>query len=196
MPAGTYRNYSQGVEYHCTMFNVAKRTSRTRHAAIIGALAPMAFLTSFAFALAVFLAPPAWGRPFAHGAHSRHVAHRRTIVVNEHTHLRLTSSHSGMLYERGIFSGTPGGGIAVRIQISYTKSKIWFSSTPSGGAVSGSGWASFYAEGPVAHFSGSVAVKNGTGRYSGARASALRISGTIQRNTDAISLTVRGQMRV
>ena len=173
------------------MFNVIKNTPRIGHAVMTTVPVPTASSAIVVFALAVFLVPASWGTPTAHFA-----GHHRTITVNESTHLRLISHHSGLLYERGTFSGTPGGGIAVQIQISYTKSKIWFSSTPSGGAVSGSGWASFYAQGPVAHFRGSVAVNHGTGRYSGAQARTLSISGTIQRNTFAISLTVRGQMTV
>ena len=82
----------------------------------------------------------------------------------------------------------------MQIRISYTQSSISFSSTPSGGTVSGSGRVSFYAEGAIAHFSGSVAVTHGTGRYSGASAKALQISGVFQRKSYATSLTVRGWM--
>jgi hypothetical protein len=133
------------------------------------------------------------GIPAAGRADSAHTA-SRSIYVNEHAQLRLISHHSGLLYEQGTFSGTPGGAVSVQIRISYTQSSISFSTTPSGGTVSGSGHASVYAEGAIAHFSGSVAVTHGTGRYSGASASALHISGLFQRKTYATSLTVRGEM--
>lgn len=118
----------------------------------------------------------------------------RSISVNEHAQLRLISHHAGLLYEQGTFSGTPGGGLSVQIRISYTQASISFSSTPSGGTLSGSGHASFYAEGPIAHFEGSVAVTHGSGRYARASAPTLRISGLFQRKTYAMSLTVLGKM--
>jgi hypothetical protein len=117
----------------------------------------------------------------------------RSISVNEHAQVRLVSHHSGVLYEQGSFAGTPGGGLSVWIRLSYTEASITFTSTPSGGTLSGGGHASFYAEGLIAHFSGSVAINHGTGRYSGS-AGALRISGTFQRKTYAMSLTVVGKL--
>lgn len=118
----------------------------------------------------------------------------RSISVNEHAEVRLISHHSGVLYERGSFAGTPGGGLSVEIRLSYTEARITFTSTPKGGTLSGSGRASFYAEGSIAHFNGSVAINHGTGHYAGASAGALHISGTFQRKTYAMSLTVVGKL--
>jgi hypothetical protein len=160
------------------MLNMIGRTLQIGAVVVAGGLA-----------LAALWAPAAGQADTAHTA-------SRSIYVNEHAQLRLISHHSGLLYEQGTFSGTPGGNVSVQIRISYTQSSISFSSTPSGGTVSGSGRTSFYAEGTIAHFSGSVAVTHGSGRYSRASAPALHISGIFQRKTYAISLTVQGKMSI
>jgi hypothetical protein len=142
---------------------------------------------------AVWLAVVAFWAPGLGQASGAYTA-SRSIPVNERAQLRLNRRRAMMLYESGTFAGTPGGSISVQIELSYTQVKIWFSSTPRGGALSGSGHAAFYAEGPIARFSGTVAVTHGTGSYAGARASALHISGALQRKTYAISLGVWGTM--
>jgi hypothetical protein len=172
------------------MLTITQHISRTRKATLSLVRASAALLVLVALALATLLVSASWG------SSARRVAHHHEVAVHERAHLRLIRKHSGLLYEHGVFSGTPGGSITVQIRVSYTKSKLWFRYKPPGGAVSGSGWASFYAEGPVAHFRGSVAVNQGTGRYSGARAQSLHIAGTIQRHTFAISLTVLGSIDV
>jgi hypothetical protein len=170
--------HRRGQAITAVMFNVTRRTLHIGSATT-----------------AVWLAVAAFWTPGLGQASAAYTA-SRSIPVNERAQLRLNSRHSMLLYESGTFAGAPGGGISVQIELSYTQVKIWFSSTPHGGAISGSGHASFYAEGPVARFSGTVAVTHGTGHYAGASASALHISGALQRNTYAISLNVWGTIRL
>ena len=137
---------------------------------------------------------PSWASAAA-AARTRHAqAAAQALTVNERSNLRLVSHHSGVLYEQGSSSGTPGGRLTVQIKISYTQASITFVAYPSGGTLSGRGQASFYAEGSIAHFNGSVAITHGTGRYASASASRLHIEGTFQRRTYAMSLAVSGKM--
>lgn len=118
----------------------------------------------------------------------------RAQSVNETAQLRLVSHHRGILNEQGQTAGTPGGLLRVSLTISYTEATITFTQSPSGGTLSGGGKASFYARGSIAHFTGSVSITRGTGRYAHASAKSLHIQGTFQRSNYALSLKVNGKM--
>jgi hypothetical protein len=118
----------------------------------------------------------------------------RALSVNETAQLHLVSHHRGILNEEGKSAGTPGGLLRVSLKISYTEATITFTQSPSGGTLSGEGKASFYARGSIAHFTGSVSITRGTGRYAHASAKSLHIQGTFQRSNYALSLKVNGKM--
>jgi hypothetical protein len=121
----------------------------------------------------------------------------RQISVNETSHLHLVSHHgTQVLNEQGSSTGTPGGSLTIHVNIAYTQATITFTAYPNGGVLSGQGEATYYAEGSVAHFTGTVRVTHGSGRYAHASASNLRIQGKIERNHNyALYVKVTGQMR-
>ena len=124
----------------------------------------------------------------------------RQLTVNETAHLTLVSHHTGLLIEEGASSGTPGGRLAIHVNVSYahtTRAAITFTAHPSGGTVTGGGEVPFYASGAVAHFSGKLSYVHGTGSYSHASTRNLSIQGTVLRNHNyAISVTITGTVSI
>ena len=157
------------------------------HTALILAALTIVFVPAMSNSATSAATPAAGSHAHAYSAH--------TISISERANLRLVAHHSGVLYEQGPTSGTPGGTLAVRIRISYAKASISFAAYPSGGSVVGSGQASVYAEGSHAHFAGVVSVTHGTGRFANATGT-LHIEGASNRSTYAISLNVVGQLKV
>jgi hypothetical protein len=130
------------------------------------------------------------------GARSR-AATAGTLPVQETAQLRLVSRHgTEVLNERGEGSGTFRCPITARLITAYTRASIVFTITCSSkNTLSGGGEASFYVSGSTAHFSGDVAVTRGTGVYAHDSAASLKLSGTYQRNTYALVMSVSGRMR-
>jgi hypothetical protein len=120
------------------------------------------------------------------------------LSVNEAANLRLISHHRGLLVEEGNSSGTPGGRLAIRVNVSYehtTRAAISFTAYPKGGTVSGQGEVPFYASGPLAYFSGTLHSVHGTGRYAHASTRGISIKGTVQRTHNyAISVRIAGTL--
>jgi hypothetical protein len=131
-----------------------------------------------------------------HSARPRAVT-ASTISVQETAQLRLVSRHgTEVLNESGKGSGTFRCPITARLTTAYTRAAIAFTITCSSkNTLSGGGEASFYVSGSTAHFSGNVAVTRGTGVYAHDSASTLKLSGTYQRNTYALAMSVSGRMR-
>lgn len=120
------------------------------------------------------------------------------LSVNETANLRLISHHRGLLVEEGNSSGTPGGRLTIRVNVSYehtTRAALSFTAYPRGGTVSGQGEVPFYASGPLAHFSGTLHSVHGSGRYAHASTRGISIKGTVQRTHNyAISVRITGTL--
>ncbi len=119
----------------------------------------------------------------------------RTITLNETGRLHRTG-HSGLkLDEQGSASGTIKGTIYIHLDVvSPTRVTAEVNIYPSGGSLTGSGSANYRVNGGTASFSGTLAVKRGTGTYAGAHGSGLSFSGTIQRLSGAVTVHLNGKM--
>jgi hypothetical protein len=119
----------------------------------------------------------------------------RTISLNESGNLHLTSHHGFHLNEQGAASGTIRGSIYIHLDVSSTNHvTAEVSIYPSNGSLTGSGTADYRSDGGQATFSGTLSITRGTGSYSGAHASNLRFSGTIQRSNDATTVHLSGPL--
>jgi hypothetical protein len=118
-----------------------------------------------------------------------------TISLNETAHLHLTSHRGLTLNEQGSVSGTIAGTIYIHLDVvSTNRVTAEVNIYPSGSSISGSASASYRPSGAVASFNGTMSVKRGSGRYSGAHGSGLSFSGTVQRSNDAVTVHVSGRM--
>ncbi len=119
----------------------------------------------------------------------------RTISLNERGRLHLTSHHGFRLNEQGTASGTIKGSIYIHLDVSSTnRVTAEVNIYPSNGSLTGYGTADYRSDGGQANFSGTLSISRGTGSYSGAHASGLRFSGTIQRSNDATTVRVSGNL--
>lgn len=114
--------------------------------------------------------------------------------LNENATLRLLSRHGIVFNEQGPQSGSLGGTLTLRITARVTAIYVQWSSDPSGGTLHGEGKTNAVAEGAVGRVTGSMNVTGGSGRYSHAHASGLRVTGTINRHNYTLSIHVTGWM--
>jgi hypothetical protein len=106
-------------------------------------------------------------------------------------------SHQGtkILHEQGQASGTFHGSLTANIKIAYTQATVSFTISPPGGSVSGEGVESYFVAGKNGHFSGTMYINRGTGRFSHVRSSAMHISGLIKRAHYELTLQVSGTLQ-
>lgn len=131
----------------------------------------------------------AGSRAFGAGARTA-----RVLVLNESASLHLTSKHGFTLNEQGSASGTVRGPIYVHLKIVSSRRVTAEVNVYSGnGSISCSGTASYERHHSNATFSGTIAIRRGTGAYSHAHGSSLSFSGTIQRSNDAVTVRVSGR---
>lgn len=153
---------------------------------------PYHVLVAAAIYLMILSALTSWGAGVTQ-ASPPYALTARTISLNESGDLRLTSRHGFTLNERGAGSGTISGTIYVHLKIvSTSRVTAEVNIYPKGGSISGYGSASYRREGAIGRFSGSFAIKRGTGSYNHAQGSGLSFSGTIQRSNYAVTVHVRG----
>jgi hypothetical protein len=132
------------------------------------------------------VATPTGAREPAHAASS--------LLLNEHATLRLLNRHGIVFNEQGPQSGSLGGTLTLRITARVTAIYVQWSSNPSGGTLHGEGRTNAVAEGAVGRVTGSMTITGGSGRYSHAHASGLRVTGTINRHNYTLSIHVTGRM--
>jgi hypothetical protein len=131
----------------------------------------------------------------ADGAPTPSASSARTISLAEHGALHLLSKHGFTLNEQGAASGTIKGTIYVQLKIvSTSRVTAEVSIYPSGGSISGYGTAAYHKGETEASFSGTMAVRRGSGSYSRAQGSGLSFSGTIAKSSDAITVQVSGRL--
>jgi hypothetical protein len=155
----------------------------------------LARLAGIVTATAVSFGALAAGPLGADGATAPSASSARTISLNERGQLHLVSKHGFTLNEQGTASGTIRGTIGVQLKIVST-SRVTAEVTiyPSGGAISGSGSASYHRGETAASFFGSLSIHHGSGNYDRAQGSGLSFSGTIARSNDAITVHVSGRL--
>jgi hypothetical protein len=119
----------------------------------------------------------------------------RVVLLNETGRLHLVSKHGFTLNELGTASGTIKGPISVHLKILST-SRVSFEVTisPRGGSISGFGTANYHKGETDASFSGGLSINRRSGSYAHAQGSGLKLSGTIARSNDAITVYVSGRL--
>jgi hypothetical protein len=131
----------------------------------------------------------------AGGSHAAGARAASTVTLNDSARLHLTSHHGFTLNEQGAASGTIAGTIYIHLNVvSTNRVTAEINLYPKGGSITGIASASYRPAGAVASFDGTMTVRRGTGRYSGAHGSGLSFTGTVQRSNDAVTVRVSGRM--
>jgi hypothetical protein len=124
---------------------------------------------------------------------SAHAAvHRIAVKDTVSTHL-LSQQGGTLINEQGAATGTLKCPVTMELKLGLTEASITLTCKAKGGTLSGRGQSTFYVEGNVTHFSGTLAVTKSTGKYAHATAD-VRMRGTMQRGSFALAATLAGTL--
>ncbi|MHB1538899.1 MAG: hypothetical protein ACYCUM_11490 [Solirubrobacteraceae bacterium] len=118
------------------------------------------------------------------------------VALKETGSLKRVGKAKGFnLGEQGAASGSIKGSIHLSLKVVSTdKVTASVSVYPKGGALYGSGSASYHVHGGYALFSGTLSIKGGSGGWKGAHASNLKFTGRIQRSNDNVTVSLSGKL--
>ena len=157
---------------------------------VAGRLRRRMWLVGVAGALGVIagLAPSA---P-AHGPSARAA---RSLAFNVTSNLRLVGHPGHVLNEKGTFSGSQSGTIAIRFtSVTSTSGGATFAAYSSAGAISGQTTTKGHVVGAKVYFTGVMSVTGGSGRYAHAYGRNLRFSGVVDRRTFHATTHMQGSI--
>ncbi len=155
-------------------------TLRTRRLAILLPSVLLAVITSTASGLAA----PASPTPQAHAT--------RTLKASDTANLRYIKHSGSQLLEEGTAQGDLPGHMRASATLGATFTAN-FTIYTHGATITGHGTATPHGAGLDEHFSGTLTITSGTGRYTHAHGHA-GLSGTFNRRTYAITLQTSGSL--
>lgn len=118
----------------------------------------------------------------------------RTLNVVETANLRLVRKSGSVIYERGTATGTLPGSVTAQFEVSGTKVTGSVTFYPNSGGSLTLNVVGYARSASVnARFSGSIAVRSGTGRYARAVGSGT-FEGTVNRRTWAATVQARARL--
>jgi hypothetical protein len=119
-----------------------------------------------------------------------------SIALKETASLKRVGKAKGFdLTEKGTAGGSLKGSIDLSLHVVSTNEVTASVSVyPKGGALYGSGSASYHVHGAYAEFSGTLSITKGSGSWSGAHGSNLKFSGKIERSNDNVSVSLSGAL--
>jgi hypothetical protein len=116
------------------------------------------------------------------------------VVVQDRVALRFSHASAAGMVESGTASGTLPATVTVTIALSGVTISGPFNAAATGGTLSGEAGATITSSsGRRDLFSGRLAVERGGGRYAGWHGTAA-LSGTLDRSTRAVTLTISGSL--
>jgi hypothetical protein len=132
----------------------------------------------------------------AQGGPSARAAGRMSFNIN--ADMRLVSRQGHVLNEKGTFSGSQSGTIALRFTMatSTSGSATFTAYSSRGGSVSGRTATHGRIVGARVYFTGSMTITGGTGRWSHASGRGLSFSGVVDRRSFHATSQMRGTINV
>ncbi|HEY7831599.1 MAG TPA: hypothetical protein VIC06_13645 [Solirubrobacteraceae bacterium] len=121
----------------------------------------------------------------------------KTLVFNVNSNLRLVGRPGHVLNEKGTFTGSQSGTIAIRFtSVTSTSGGATFAAYSSGGSISGSTTTKGHVVGAKVYFTGVMSVTGGTGRYAHASGRNLQFSGVVDRRTFHATTHMQGSFHL
>jgi hypothetical protein len=134
-------------------------------------------------------APAGLASPASHTPQARTA---RTLQATDTAKLRYIKHSGSQLLEEGAAQGDLPGSMRANVSLGATFTAS-FTIYTHGGTITGHGTATPHGAGLDEHFSGTLTVASGTGRYTHAHGHA-RLAGTFNRRTYAITLQTSGSL--
>ncbi|HEV3072096.1 MAG TPA: hypothetical protein VGY76_11815 [Solirubrobacteraceae bacterium] len=129
----------------------------------------------------------------AHGP-SAHAA--STLAFNVNSNLHLIGRPGHVLNEKGTFSGSQSGTIAIRFtSVTSTSGGATFAAYSSAGSISGQTTTKGHVVGAKVYFTGVMSVTGGSGRYAHAYGRNLQFSGVVDRRSFHATTHMQGSIR-
>jgi len=135
-----------------------------------------------------------WAGGVSSAEPSAHTAKRKTLNLTDTAYLHLTRKNGNVIYEKGTATGTLPGTVTARLVTSVTKvtGTVTFHSS-GGGSITMKAVGYPQSASTITRFTGSIAVRKGTGRFRNALGSGT-FSGTANRKTWAITVYARARI--
>lgn len=129
-----------------------------------------------------------WGGAVSSAAPSAHAAKRKSLHLTDDASLHLVRKSGSTLYEKGTATGTLPGTVSARFVTGVTKvtGTVTFHSS-GGGSITMTAVGYPQSTGTITRFSGTIAVRKGTGRFKNALGSGT-FTGTANRRTWAVTV--------
>jgi hypothetical protein len=120
----------------------------------------------------------------------------RVLSVNDSAHMHAIHSSGNTVTEEGPASGTLPGTVRAKLTLSGSTVRSGFTIYLHGGSISGHSTGSLHVgHGVYASFGGSLTVSHGSGHYAHASGTG-NLYGTINRDTDEVTVQVIGRLHV
>lgn len=108
--------------------------------------------------------------------------------------MRITTAEGKRMVAKGTTTGTVDGKVTLRLRtIDGSKVKAIYFGHNSHGTMKGIGFAKYSVNGAISSYSGTIKTLEGTGRYSNARSLGISLSGTANRRTFKVKMTLSGK---
>jgi hypothetical protein len=118
----------------------------------------------------------------------------KTETLNESFHLHLTKVKGDKIEAQGKGTGTITGNVTFNLTlVTASRATAEFGGTNSSGTMSGSGTGNYHVAGAISYFTGNVTSVHGKGRYSGVANLGIKLSGSVNRKTYEMSMTMQGK---
>ncbi len=135
-----------------------------------------------------------WVAGVSSAAPSGHAAKRKSMTLQDTASLHLTRKNGNVIYEKGTATGTLPGTVTARFVTGVTKVTGTVTFKPySGGSLTVNAVGYPQSASTITRFTGTLAVRSGTGRFKNALGSGT-FSGTANRRTWAV--TVHANARI
>jgi hypothetical protein len=111
--------------------------------------------------------------------------------------MRITTAEGKRIVAKGTTTGTVEGKVSLKLRtIDGSKVKATYFGRNSHGTVRGTGFAKYSVNGAITSYTGKIKTLEGTGKYSNARSLGISLSGTANRRTFKVKMTLTGRWDV
>jgi hypothetical protein len=108
--------------------------------------------------------------------------------------MRITKKDGSHISAKGTANGSVDGKVSFKIHtLNGSKATATFYGHNSQGTISGTGVATYQVSGAVSHYAGKINILTGTGKYSHASSRGIFLSGTVNRRSYSVTMSLAGK---